>query len=279
MFQNLQSPVDESLASRNLVANTLVDSHCHLDFPEFSEDWEDVLLRAKQAGIQRIVTICTRMRDVDAVKKLVARSPMLYYAAGVHPNNTAQEPDISVADITAALDHDRAVAVGETGLDWHYNYAPKDIQFASFQRHLEAALALDLPVVVHAREADDDILSALRDGGLGRGLRGVLHCFSSSRHLAEAAVEGGFYISFSGILTFKSAKNLQEIASDLPLDRLLIETDAPYLAPTPHRGKRNEPAFVVHTAEMLASLRGLSLTEMANITTENFDRLFTRAAL
>ncbi|MGE0719268.1 MAG: TatD family hydrolase [Alphaproteobacteria bacterium] len=255
----------------------LVDSHCHLDFPDFEPERAAVLARARAAGVGTMLTIGTKISEFPRVRAIAEAEPDVWCSVGIHPHEAASEPDTGVEALRALADHPKVVAIGECGLDYYYDHSPRDRQADVFRTHAAAARMAALPLIVHSRDADEDtaaVLAAESDGGR---LQGVLHCFSSGRGLAEAAVALGFYISFSGILTFKKADELRAIARDLPLDRLLVETDAPFLAPIPHRGKRNEPAFVAHTAACLAELRGLGMAEIAAVTTENFFRLFGRA--
>lgn len=254
----------------------LIDSHCHLDFPDLYSDLDAVVARAQSAGIDRMVTICTRIRQFDTVQAIAARYPQVTCSVGTHPHNAAEEADIPVARIVELADAANVVAVGESGLDYHYDNSPRDIQREVFRRHIAAARQTGLPLVIHAREADDDMSAILREEMSDGPFSAVLHCFSSGRTLADTGFDLGFYFSFSGILTFRTADALRDVAREVAEDRLLVETDAPYLAPVPHRGKRNEPAFVTHTAEVLAQARGCAPADMARITSENFYRLFTR---
>jgi TatD DNase family protein len=254
----------------------LVDSHCHLDFPDFAGDLDAVIARARAAGIGRIVTISTRVRAFDQVHAIAERYEDVYCSVGTHPHNAGEETDITVDDLVRLAARPKVVAIGEAGLDYHYDRSPRDAQAAGFRTHIAAARETGLPLVIHAREADDDIAAILREEHEAGPFKAILHCFSSGRRLAETGIELGHYISFSGILTFKSANELREIARSVPQDRLLVETDAPYLAPTPFRGKRNEPAYVVETARVLAETIGLGPAEIAALTSENFFRLFDR---
>ncbi len=256
----------------------LIDSHCHLDFPDFKDEVPALLERARAAGVGGMITICThasKFAQVAAIAETYA-DRNVWCSLGIHPHH-AGEPDeqVTASDLLKLAHHPRLVAIGECGLDYYYDHSPRDLQQRSFEMQIEVARQLDLPVVIHSREADDDTIRLLRDAG--PKLRGVMHCFSGTRRLCEAALEIGFYISLSGILTFNKSQELRDIARDVPLDRLLVETDAPYLAPMPLRGKRNEPAFVAHTAAKLAEVKGVSTAEIARVTTENFSRLFTRA--
>lgn len=255
----------------------LVDSHCHLDFPDFGAERAAVLARARAAGVGTMLTIGTKLTEFDRVRAIAEAEPDVWCSVGIHPHEAASEPDVDTAELVRLADHPRVVAIGECGLDFFYDHSPRDRQEAVFRVHAVAARTAGLPLIVHSRDADDDMIRVLTEESGGGRLRGVLHCFSSGRRLAEEAVRLGFYVSFSGILTFKKAEELREIARDLPADRLLVETDAPYLAPIPHRGKRNEPAFVGHTAARLAEVRGVSAAEIETLTTDNFFRLFDRA--
>ena len=256
----------------------LVDSHCHLDM--FEADERDALLaRAAAAGVGEVVTIGTRLGQSRAVIDLAASKPNVWCTVGVHPNNAGEEPLAPADKITALARHPKVIGIGESGLDYFYKRAPQQAQQASFRQHIRAARITGLPLVIHARAADDDIARILREEWEDGGPYALLlHCFSSGRALAEAALAMGGYISFSGILTFPKSDELRAIALDVPADRLLVETDAPYLAPVPYRGKRNEPAYVADTARRLAELRGLAPDALAALTTENFRRLFCRAA-
>ncbi|WP_309084340.1 TatD family hydrolase [Chelativorans sp.] len=254
----------------------LVDSHCHLDFPEFEAERDDVVARATAAGVGLMVTISTRVRKFDALQAIAERYEDVFCTVGTHPHNAAEESDITADELVELSKHPKVVGIGEAGLDYFYDKAPRDLQAKGFRTHIEAARRTGLPLVIHARDADDDIAAILRDEA-GRGaFPFILHCFSSGAALARTGLELGGYISFSGILTFKKSEALREIAASAPRERLLVETDAPYLAPVPHRGKRNEPAFVAHTAAVLADTIGLSPEETARITTENFFRLFSK---
>lgn len=254
----------------------LVDSHCHLDFPDFEGEHEDLIARAHAAGVDLMVTICTRVRKFDQVLAVAAAHDNIFCSVGTHPHNAGEERGIPVEDIVALTDHPKVVAVGEAGLDYFYDKAPREAQAEGLRVHIEAARRTGLPLVIHSRDADEDMAAILRDE-MGKGaFPALLHCFSSGRDLALAGIELGLYVSFSGILTFKKSEALREIARELPADRLLVETDAPYLAPQPRRGKRNEPAYTAMTAATLAETRGVSLEEISAQTTENFFRLFSK---
>lgn len=255
---------------------TLVDSHCHLDFPALSEDRDAVVARARAAGIGTMLTIGTKLSAFEGVRAVAEAYDGIYCSVGIHPHEAEAEPDVQASQLLAHASHPKVVAFGETGLDYYYEHAPREAQKANFRAHIAAAREANLPVIVHTREADEDT-EALLTEEMGKGtFTGVLHCFTSGERLARAAVDLGFYISFSGILTFKKTEALKAIAADLPLDRILVETDAPYLAPIPHRGKTNEPAYVVHTATTLAALRGVDTATIAAQTTANFHRLFSK---
>ena len=252
----------------------LVDSHCHLDFPALSADRDAVVARARAAGVGTMLTIGTRLKAFDGVRAVAEAYEGIYCSVGIQPHEAEAEPDVQAEQLLAHAGHPRVVAFGETGLDYFYEHAPREAQRANFLAHIQAARSASLPVIVHTRDADEDTEEILRRE-MGQGaFAGVLHCFTSGERLARTAVELGFYISFSGILTFKKTEALQAIARELPLDRLLVETDAPYLAPNPHRGRTNEPALVVHTAAKLAALRGMTPEALAEATTANFHRLF-----
>ena len=257
----------------------LIDSHCHLDFPDFDDQLPAVIARARDAGIGQMITISTRVRKADAYRAIAETHPEVFFTVGTHPHGAAEEPDVPAAEIVRLSRHPRCVAIGEAGLDFHYDKSPRDVQERVFRTHIAAARETGLPLVIHAREADDVMIRVLREEhGRGR-FDAVLHCFSSGERLARAGVELGFYVSFSGILTFKASDELRRIATEIvPRDRLLVETDAPFLAPVPHRGRTNEPAFVAHTAAALAAAIGVAADEVAALTTANFHRLFARAA-
>ncbi len=255
----------------------IVDSHCHLDFPELAADRAGVIARAKANGVERMVTISTRVRRFAEIAAIADENPEIWCSVGTHPHNAHEEPEVTTADLVRLAGHPRCVAIGEAGLDYHY---PGDYpaQTLGFRRHIAAARETGLPLVIHAREADDDIAAILEDEtGQGGAFPFVLHCFSSGLELARRGLALGGYISFSGILTFKNAATIQQAATMAPADRILVETDAPYLAPIPYRGKPNEPGYVRHTAEKLAELRGVSLAEIGDTTTDNFFRLFSKA--
>jgi len=254
----------------------LIDSHCHLDFPDFDDDREAVIARARDAGIGRMVTISTRVSQLDRLLAIATANDDIYCSVGTHPHNAAEEPDVTTEDIVEFATHPKIVAIGEAGLDYHYDSSPHDAQAIGFRRHIAAARETGLPLVIHARDADSDVADILTDETGKGAFPAILHCFSSGRDLAMTGVELGLYVSFSGILTFKKTDELRAIAAEIPQDRLLVETDAPYLAPTPHRGSRNEPSYVVETAKVLAAVRDVPPEEIAARTTENFFRLFKK---
>ncbi|HTJ62483.1 MAG TPA: TatD family hydrolase [Alphaproteobacteria bacterium] len=256
----------------------LVDSHCHLEFPDFAQDQEGVIGRARAAGIGHFLTICTRVKRFDEILRVAETHTDVSCSLGTHPHNAEEEEEVTTDRLMALAQHPKVVAIGETGLDYYYDNSPRELQQEAFRRHIRAAIALELPVIVHTRDADDDTSRILREEGQGTGVKGVIHCFSSSPQLAEDALDLGFYISFSGILTFKKAEELRETARKVPAERMLVETDAPFLAPIPMRGKRNEPAFVVHTAKVLGELHGMDEAALAAQTTRNFFALFSKAA-
>ena len=254
----------------------LVDSHCHLDFPDFAAELDEVVARARAAGIGRMVTICTRVRKHAQVLAVAEKFLEIYCSVGTHPHNAHEELDIDAKALIALTKNPKVVAIGEVGLDYHYDNSPRDAQAQGLRQHIAAARETGLPLVIHAREADADMARILEDE-TGKGtFPAVLHCFTGGRDLAFKAIELGHYVSFTGILTFKNSAALRDIAAALPADRILVETDAPYLAPLPYRGKRNEPAYVVETAKILAQTRGVTADEIARQTTENFFRLFNK---
>ena len=252
----------------------LIDSHCHLDFPDFASELDAVVTRARQHGIGCIVTISTRVKRHSELIAIVDRFPDVYCSVGTHPHHAQEEPDIGTDDLVERTQHPKVVAIGEAGLDYHYQHSSRDLQERGFRAHIAAARETKLPLVIHAREADADVAQILTEETGKGAFPAVLHCFTGGRDLALAAIDLGLFISFTGILTFKNSQNLRDIAKELPADRILLETDAPYLAPGRYRGKRNEPAFVVETAKVLAEVRGVSPEEIATQTTENFFRLF-----
>src|ERR1700726_4682460 len=253
---------------------TLVDSHCHLDFPDFASEVDAIVMRARRAGLSRLVTISTRVRRFAGVLAIAERFPEVYCSVGTHPHNAHEELDVTVDDLVAHTRHPKVVAIGEAGLDYHYDNSPRDAQERGFRNHIAAARQSGLPLVIHSRDADDDMARILEEETGKGAFPAVLHCFTGGPDLARRAIALGHFISFTGILTFKNSTALRDIAAALPADRILVETDAPYLAPGKHRGKRNEPAFVIDTANVLAETRGVSFDAIARQTTHNFFRLF-----
>ncbi|WP_304614424.1 TatD family hydrolase [Paracoccus sp. (in: a-proteobacteria)] len=256
----------------------LTDSHCHLDFPDFDGEHAALIDRARAAGVGRMVTICTRLRQEPAVRALAEAHDGVFYAAGTHPMSVADEPMATVDQLVALADHPKFVAIGETGLDYHYTAESAQAQQDSLRIHIEAARRTRLPLIIHARDADDDMARILTEEHRAGEYTCVMHCFSSTPALAQAALDLGFYLSMSGIAAFPRSSDLRDIFKAAPLDRILVETDSPYLAPPPHRGRRNEPAYVAHTAAVGADLFGLSLPDFAARTEANFERLFWKAA-
>jgi TatD DNase family protein len=254
----------------------LVDSHCHLDFPTLAPELDQVMQRARKAGIGRLITISTRVRLFSQILAITERFAEVYCSVGTHPHHASEEPDVTAADLVTAAAGKKVVAIGEAGLDYHYDNSPRDAQEKGFRRHIAAARETGLPLVIHARDADEDIARILEEES-GRGtFPFVLHCFTGGPDLARRGIALGGYVSFSGILTFKNGEELRQIAAKLPEDRILVETDAPYLAPGPWRGKRNEPSYVTETARVLAETRSVTPEEIAVTTTANFFRLFSK---
>jgi len=251
----------------------LVDSHCHLDFAR-PEERASIVARARRAGVATLLTISTRLSEFATVRAIADGDPDIWCSVGIHPHEAATEQGGDVESLAAHARHPKVIGIGETGLDFHYNHSPREAQIAAFRRHARAARAAGVPLIVHSRGADAETVAVLEEEGVARG---VIHCFSTGRALAERALALGLYLSLSGIVTFKNAADLRAIARDLPLDRLLVETDAPYLAPVPMRGKPNEPAFIVHTANAVAALKDIAPDELARRTTANFFRLFDKA--
>ena len=254
----------------------LVDSHCHLDFPDFAEELDEVVQRARDVGIGRMVTICTRVKKFDQVLALAERFEDVFCSVGTHPHNADEELDVTVDDLIRLSSHPKVVAIGEAGLDYHYDKAPRDAQVQGFRTHIAAARETKLPLVIHARSADDDMIAILEEETRAGAFPAILHCFSSTRALAERGIELGLTVSFSGILTFKNSQDIRDIARDMPRDRVLVETDAPYLAPVPNRGKRNEPAYVADTAAVLAEVWEMDVDSVRKQTTENFLNVFSK---
>lgn len=255
----------------------LVDSHCHLDFPDFASELDAVVDRAREAGVSHLVTISTRVRRFHEIKAIAERFENVFCTVGTHPHQAAEEPDVTASELVALAAHPKVVGIGEAGLDYHYDNSPREAQAHGFRTHIAAARETGLPLVIHAREADDDVAAILEEESAKGAFPFLLHCFTAGADLASRAVALGGYVSFSGVITFKNSAALREIAAGLPHDRILVETDAPFLAPIPHRGKRNEPAFVRETAKMLAQARGVGLDDIARQTSDNFFTLFSKA--
>jgi TatD DNase family protein len=254
----------------------LIDTHCHLDFPDFAPEQAEIVARAQARGVGRMITISTHVTKFAAIAAIAERYEDVFCTVGTHPNHALDEPEASPEQLVALARHPKCVAFGEAGLDYHYNHAPKDTAARVFRNHIAAARKAGLPLVIHTRDADEDCARILRQE-MGQGaFTALLHCFTASQALADTALELGLYISFSGVVTFKNSQALRDVAASLPLERMLVETDAPFLAPTPHRGKRNEPAFVAETAAVLARLKGLSDADFAAATTANALRLFSK---
>jgi TatD DNase family protein len=255
----------------------LVDSHCHLDFDVFDEDRQETIQRARDAGVATMVTICTRVTRFEEIRAIAETDENIWCSVGIHPHQAEEEPVVTIEDLVSRAAHPKVIGIGETGLDYYYDNSPRELQETSFRTHIAASRETGLPLIVHTRDADEDMADILEDE-MGKGaFPGVLHCFSSGRRLAERALDIGFYISLSGIVTFKNAQDLRDIAKDVPVDRILVETDSPFLAPIPNRGKRNEPAFVADTAAKVAELKGVDKHALSMASTENFFRLFSKA--
>ena len=256
----------------------ITDSHCHLDFPDFDEERDAIIARAVEGGVHRMVTICTRLRNEPQVRAIAEAHAPVFYAAGTHPMSAAEEPLATVDDLKTLAQHPKFVGIGETGLDYHYTAESADIQKKSLRIHIEAAQETGLPLIIHARAADDDMARILTDAYRAGAYSCVMHCFSSSAGLAKVALDLGFYLSMSGIAAFPKSQDLRDIFAAAPLDRILVETDSPYLAPPPHRGRRNEPGYTVHTAKVGADVFGIDYAAFAQQTEANFERLFAKAA-
>ena len=254
----------------------LVDSHCHLNFPELINRVDDIVTKASENDVKVMQTICTRMSEFSEILNITNKYKNIFCSVGVHPNNAAEEPDVTKEQIETHTKDSKVIAIGETGLDYFYENSAREIQQKSFQQHIEAAQSTKLPIIVHTRSADDDTVELLKNNMEKQEFTGLIHCFSSSEELAYAAIDMGMYISISGIVTFKKATELQDIVKKLPLEKLLVETDAPYLAPVPYRGKTNEPAFTRHTAEFIAELKSIPYKKVAEVTTQNFFDLFNK---
>jgi TatD DNase family protein len=258
-------------------APEIVDSHCHLDFPDFEGELPQIIARAHAAGVMRMVTICTRLRNEPSVRAIAEANPSVFYAAGTHPMSAAEEPMASVDQLIALSQHPKFVGIGESGLDYHYTAESGALQRESLRIHIAAARETGLPLIIHARAADEDMARILTEEYKAGAYTCVMHCFSSSAELGRAALDLGFYLSISGIAAFPKSGDLRAIFAAAPLDRILLETDSPYLAPPPFRGRRNEPAYTAHTARVGAEIFNLSLPDFAAATTANFERLFWKA--
>lgn len=256
----------------------ITDSHCHLDFPDFDGELEALIERAAASGVTRMVTICTKLRTAPQVRAIAEAHIPVFWAAGTHPMSAAKEPMVSVEDLVDLSKHPKMVGIGESGLDYHYTSESADIQQRSLRIHIEAARQTDLPLIIHSRAADDDMAAILTEEFNAAPYRCVMHCFSSSAALAKTALDLGFYLSMSGIAAFPRSQELRDIFATAPIERILVETDSPYLAPPPHRGKRNEPAFTAHTAAVGADVFDMDIEDFAAQTSANFDRLFSKAA-
>ncbi|WP_298569620.1 TatD family hydrolase [uncultured Aliiroseovarius sp.] len=256
----------------------ITDSHCHLDFPDFEGELDQVIARAAQAGVTRMVTICTKMSNLAQVRAIAEAHDPVFFAAATHPMSVAAEPMVTVEDLVALAQHPKFVGIGESGLDYHYTADSRAVQIESLLIHIEAARQTNLPLIIHSRDADDDMARILAQEHAKGAFSCVMHCYSSGPDLARVALELGFYLSMSGIAAFPRSQEVRDIFAAAPVDRILVETDAPYLAPPPHRGKRNEPSFTAHTAKVGADLFGLSYQAFAAQTQANFDRLFCKAA-
>lgn len=255
----------------------IVDSHCHLDFDVLQQDIDGVISRAHAAGVHLMVTISTRVSRFDAIRAIAEAHPEVYFTVGTHPHNAHEELDVTARQLVELATHPKCIGLGEAGLDYHYDNSPREAQAQGFRTHIAAARLTGLPLVIHSRSAEADTATILKEE-MGKGtFKPLLHCFSANIELAERGIALGAYFSFSGILTFKTAEEIREAARLCPLERILVETDAPYLAPVPHRGKSNEPAFTAHTLAHLAEVKGVSVEDMARITSENFFRLFSKA--
>lgn len=278
MTDRMKRPEAPAFGDSPFRAAPLVDSHCHLDFPDFDDDREAVIDRARLAGVTRMVTICTRLPNEPRVRALAEAHQGLFYAVGVHPMSVADAPLVTVAQLEAFAAHPKMVGIGETGLDYHYTADSAARQADSLRIHIEAARRTGLPLIIHARDADEDMARILTEEHRAGAYSCVMHCFSSGAALARAALDLGFYLSFSGIGAFPRSTELREIFASAPIDRILVETDSPYLAPPPHRGRRNEPGFVAHTALAAARVFDMAPEDFARQTSANFDRLFWKAA-
>lgn len=255
----------------------LVDSHCHLNYPGLVEELPEVLERARDAGISHMVCICSRLSEFDDIVRIAEAHDHIFCTVGIHPHDSGNEPETDVETLVGLSKHPKVVGIGETGLDFFYEHSPREIQERNFRTHIRAARETGLPLIVHTRDADEKTIQVLREEHEGGAYPGLIHCFSTGRAVADCALDLGLYISLSGIVTFKNAQDLRDIVEDLPHERVLVETDSPFLAPIPFRGKRNEPSFVVHTAEKVAELLALTPDQLGDLTTRNFFTLFSKA--
>lgn len=256
----------------------LVDSHCHLDFDDFKDETVDIIERAREVGVNMILNAGNNLCELDNQLALSEIYPFVFSAVGVHPHNACEYPELKAEDLIEKTKHRKVIGIGETGLDYYYDFAPKDLQIKLFREHIKAAQETGLPLIIHNRESDDDMINELQRAYKQKQFSGMIHCFSSSEKLAKFALSIGFYLSASGMITFNKCSELRDVFAEVPLDRLLVETDAPFLAPIPKRGKRNEPAYVRYTAEKLAQLKEVSFEEIAQITSDNFCNLFRKAS-
>ncbi|MGE0252751.1 MAG: TatD family hydrolase [Dongiaceae bacterium] len=257
----------------------IIDSHCHLDYPPLVDDLNGVLARAKNAGVSHMLTICTKLSEFPRVQKIAEENEQIFCSVGIHPHNAASEKKVSAEELVTLANHPKVIGIGEAGLDYYYDHSPRDVQKEQFLTHIAASRTVQLPLIVHTRDADEDTAAIIENEMKKGAFPCLLHCFTGGMELAKRGIAAGCYISFSGIATYKNAENLREVVKMAPLERILVETDAPYLAPVPQRGKPNEPAFIVHTLALLAELKGLSPKEMANQTSANFTRLFSKAKI
>ncbi len=256
----------------------LVDSHCHLDFNDFEDDIAEIINRAREQGVRMMLNAGNNLAELTNQLELSEKYPFVYAAVGVHPHNAAEYPNLTAEDLLAHTTHKKIIGIGETGLDYFYDYAPRDMQIKLLKEHIKAAQESGLPIIIHNRESDEDMINILGDAYKQKTFSGMIHCFSSSKKLADFALSIGFYLSASGMITFNKCGDIRDVFETVPLDRLLVETDSPYLAPIPKRGSRNEPSFVCYTAEKLAQIRDLPFEKIAQITSDNFSNLFRKAS-
>ncbi len=256
----------------------LVDSHCHLDFDDFEGDTAEIIARARENGVNMILNAGNNLNELENQLALSEKYPFVYAAVGVHPHNAQEYPELTAEEIIAKTVHKKVIGIGETGLDYYYDYAPKDLQIKLLKEHIKASQETNLPIIIHNRDSDDDMMNVLGEAYRQKPFPGVIHCFSSSEKFAEFALSIGFYLSASGMITFNKSAELRDIFAKVPLERLLVETDSPFLAPVPERGHRNEPSFVRYTAEKLAQIRDIPFEKLAQITSDNFCNLFRKAS-